>query len=118
MAQVTYLGAEGESDVCGDFKKGEAVEINDPVALAAYHNNRFFKVEGYKKPKEDDPLTFRAPSAVPVAGAVPKAGEPVPTDILPEEPISEPPPDPEEPPVEIPPPESRKVTSSVTRGRR
>lgn len=91
MAQVTWLGEEDQTiEEAGEFKKGEAREVTDERMLAVYAKNRYFKVEGYKKPEPtdvDDEL-YPAPSTVSAQHPVAKPGEPVPKP--PEPPATEP----------------------------
>jgi len=85
MATVTWLGVEGEPDVEETgmrhyvFKKGEAVEVDDPHVLMKCASNPYFKVSGYEEPmpRDDSGTTYRAVAATSAQGPVPKPGDPL-----------------------------------------
>lgn len=89
MAQVTWLGEgdEGpdETECWGvKFKKGEAVDVNDPAAIATAKTNQYFEVsgdEGTETPEK--PVVWPPPSQQDSQHAVPKGGEPVDTEHMP-----------------------------------
>lgn len=86
MATLTWKGEEGSEDTIVwkgiTFKKGEAVECNDPVMYDKAKNNVYFDVDGERpEPPDDTPIY---PSAVDVSSQrpVPKPGEPIPTEPI------------------------------------
>lgn len=92
MAKITWLGEgdDGPEETEGfkgmKFKKGEAVDCDDPAILATASTNKYFKVEGYdaaEKPAETP--TWPPPSQQASQHAVPKGGEPVDTEHMPED---------------------------------
>ena len=83
MATVVWIGSPdgpNELEWMGmKFAKGESIETDNKGLLAKVSGNKFFKVEGYEVPeaKHAEPVTHRPPSETPVAGEVPKAGDPI-----------------------------------------
>jgi len=79
MAQVTWLGEPDGAEACGEFKKGESVEVADnDTRLQKLSKNKFFKVEGWEGPPEENKVPIvPAPSAIPAQHMVPQPGEPV-----------------------------------------
>lgn len=96
MAKITYKG-QGEQEVLTfrntEFKKGEAVEVTDPVTIGKLQNNPNFTVEVPDKPPEDttppEPQFVPAPSTISAQHPVPKPGEPItpPTTVAPLKPV-------------------------------
>jgi hypothetical protein len=86
MATVTWKGEPGPGEDEGPksitwggkvFKKGEAVEVDNPDIIAKAQNNPFFDVSGADATPEPPPLV-PAPSQMPAPQyPVPKPGEPV-----------------------------------------
>jgi hypothetical protein len=86
MASVTWKGEPGPGEDEGPksvtwggkvFKRGEAVEVEDPNIIAKAKTNPYFEVSGDVAPAEPPPLV-PAPSQMPAPQhAVPKPGEPV-----------------------------------------
>lgn len=83
MPKVTWLGDEDENvkEVTWfgkTYKKGEAVEIDDPRVLKKASGHPQFEVEGYS-PEDEEPKTevFKPPSQTLTQGPVAKPGEPV-----------------------------------------
>jgi hypothetical protein len=98
MAQVTWIGGEGDGGVEEStgfrgivFKKGEAVEIEDPAILETASQNPHFEVTGYEPPQEDEGGVkfWPPPSQQTVPGEVPKAGDPIPGTVPKPEPQRE-----------------------------
>jgi hypothetical protein len=90
MAQVKWIGGEGDGGVeeCVgfrgiNFKKGEAVEIDDPAVLETASQNPHFEVTGYEPPPEEEGGVkfWPPPSQQTVPGEVPKAGDPIPATV-------------------------------------
>jgi hypothetical protein len=88
MASVTWKGEpvgpedEGPKSITWGgktFKKGEAVEIEDPAIIAKAQGNPFFEVSGAEAtpPPPPEQVTYPPPSQQSAQGPVPKAGEPV-----------------------------------------
>jgi len=80
MPKVTWLGVDSEPD-CKEtgmknyvFKKGEAVEVDDPFILLKCYGNKYFEVEGWEPEEETE--TYPTAVGASAQGPVSKPTEP------------------------------------------